>query len=103
MRNDQISHAIGVAYKIVGLFAHSWRKKRDLINIQIEMDLPHHCLVTECSTHWGTRYKMLNQILEQERALVQILKADPKAMHLKPTLARHRSFRESSLGSKTCF
>ena len=48
------------------------------------MDLPHHSLVTECITHWGTRYKMLDQILEQERALVQILAADLKTMNLKP-------------------
>ena len=103
MRNDRISCAIGVAYKIVGISAHSCRKKRDLIKVQIEMDLPHHCLVTECITHWGTHYKMLNRILEQETALVQILGADPKAIHLKPTLVRHRSYGESSLGSKTCF
>ena len=103
MRNDRISRAIRVAYKIVGISAHSWRKKRDLIKVQIEMDLPHHCLVTECITHWGTHYKMLNRILEQETALVQILGADPKTIHLKPTLVRHRSYGESSLGSKTCF
>jgi len=38
------------------------------------MDLPQHSLVTECSTRWGTRYKMLDRILEQERALMQIQK-----------------------------
>ena len=48
------------------------------------MDLLHHSLVTECTTRWGTRYKMLERILEQERALVQILGADPKTTHLKP-------------------
>ena len=48
------------------------------------MDLPHHSLVTECTTRWGTHYKMLERILEQERALVQILRADPKTTHLKP-------------------
>ena len=48
------------------------------------MDLPHHSLVTECTTRWGTCYKMLERILEQERALVQILGADPKTTHLKP-------------------
>ena len=82
--DDRISRAIGIAHKIVGVFAHSWKKKRDLIKIQTEMDLPHHSLVRECTTHWGTRYKMLDQILEQERALLQILGADPKTTHLKP-------------------
>ena len=62
---------------------HSWKKKRDLIKVQTEMDLPHHSLVTECTTHWGTRNKMLHRIMEQERALLQILAGDPKTIHLK--------------------
>ena len=82
--DDHISRAIGIAHKIVSVFAHSWKKKRDLIKVQTEMDLPHHSLVTECTTHWGTHYKILDRILEQERALVQILGADTKTAHLKP-------------------
>ena len=82
--DDHISSAIGIAHKIVGAFAHSWKKKRDLIKVQTEMDLPHHSLVTECTTRWGTHYKILDRILEQERALVQILGADTKTAHLKP-------------------
>ena len=82
--DDRISHAIRIAHKIVGAFAHSWEKKRDLIKVQTEMNLPYHTLVTECTTRWGTRYKMLDRILEQERALAQILGADPKTAHLKP-------------------
>lgn len=42
-----------------------------------------HFLVTEYTTHWGTCYKTLDRILEQERALVQILGPDPKTTHLK--------------------
>ena len=60
MKDDRISRAIGIAHKIVGAFAHSWKKKRDLIKVQTEMDLPHHSLVTECITCWETRYKMLH-------------------------------------------
>ena len=48
------------------------------------MHLPHHSLVTECTTCWRTCYKMLDQILEQERGLVQIQGADPTTIHLKP-------------------
>ena len=42
IKDDRISRAIGIAYKIVGAFAHirSWKKKRDLIKVQTEMDLP---------------------------------------------------------------
>ena len=55
-----------------------------MIKVQTEMDLPHHSLVTECTTRWGTCYIMLERILEQERALLQILGAAPKTTHLKP-------------------
>ena len=85
MEDDQVSGAIGIAHRIVGAYAHSWKKKRDLIKVQTEMDLPHHSLVTECTTHWGTHYKMLHRVLEQETALVQILGADPKTIPLKPS------------------
>ena len=52
MKDDRISRASGIAHKIVGTFAHkivsafahSW------IKVQNEMDIPHHSLVTECTT-----------------------------------------------------
>ena len=34
-------------------------------------------------TRWGTRYKMLQRIVEQEKAVCQVLGADPKTAHLK--------------------
>ena len=48
------------------------------------MDLPHHSLITECTTCRGTCYKMLHQILEQERVKTQVLNNDPTTTHLKP-------------------
>ena len=85
MKDDnRISRAIGIAHKIVGVFAHIWKKKQDFMKLQTEMDLPHHSLVTECTTRWGMHYKMLERLVEQERALVQILGADLKTTHLKP-------------------
>jgi len=58
--DDRISRTVGKAHKIVGAFVHSWKKKRDLVKLQTEMNLPQHSLVIECSTCWGTRYKMLD-------------------------------------------
>ena len=52
MKDDRIIHVIGIAHKLVGAFAHSWKKKRDLIKVQTEMDVPQHSLVTECTTRW---------------------------------------------------
>jgi len=54
------------------------------MKVQTEMDLPHHLLVKECTTHWCIRYKILHRILKQERALAQVLNDDPKTTHLKP-------------------
>jgi len=43
--DDRISCAIGIAHEIVGAFAHSWKKKRDLKKVQTEINLPQHSLV----------------------------------------------------------
>ena len=72
--DDQITHAIGITHKIISTFAHSWKKKRELMKLQTEMDLPCHSLITECATCWGTRDKMLHRILKQKRAGAQVLK-----------------------------
>ena len=82
--DDRITRAVGVAHKIINTFAHSWKKKRELMKLQTEMDLPRHSLITECTTRWGTRYKMLHRILKQERAIAQVLNNDPRTTHLKP-------------------
>ena len=82
--DDRITHAIGIAHKIINTFAHSWKKKRELIKLQTEMVLPCHSLITECTTCWGTHYKMLHRILEQKRAIAQVLNNDPRITHLKP-------------------
>lgn len=41
-------------------------------------------LITGCITYLGTHNKLLDWILEQEKALIQILAADSKTRHLKP-------------------
>ena len=41
-----------------------------------------HCL-QECITWWGTRYKMMKRLIEQERAICQVLSMDPKSVYLK--------------------
>ena len=78
--NNQITRAIGVTHKIITHFAHSWKKKRELMKLQTEMDLPYHSLIMECTTCWGTCY---NRILEQERVIAQMLNNDPRTTHLK--------------------
>ena len=47
MKNDtRVSRATDVAHKIVNTFAHSWKKRRELAKVQVELKLPTHSLVT---------------------------------------------------------
>lgn len=52
---------------------------------QAELHLPPHRLITETPTRWGSRQQMVERVLEQEKAISQVLKADKKNRHLVPT------------------
>lgn len=56
-----------------------------LRKVQQEHNLPEHSLITECPTRWGSRQKMIERVLEQQRALSDVLSADRKSRHLVPT------------------
>ncbi|XP_024859016.1 E3 SUMO-protein ligase ZBED1-like [Kryptolebias marmoratus] len=49
------------------------------------MGLSQHKLTTESPTRWGSRYKMIAHLLEQEKAITQVLAADGTTRHLVPT------------------
>ncbi|ROK30197.1 Zinc finger BED domain-containing protein 1 [Anabarilius grahami] len=53
--------------------------------VQAELGLPTHQLVTESLTRWGSRQKMIERFLEQEKAIVRVLGSDKKSRHLVPT------------------
>ena len=38
--------ALGVCRKLVGTFSHSWKKKRELVKAQVDLEIPQHSLVT---------------------------------------------------------
>lgn len=71
--------------KVVAAFSYSWKKKRDMAAAQEEHNLPQHKLVTESPTRWGSRQKMVARVLEQQKAISQVLTADRKTRHLVPT------------------
>lgn len=85
MRDTRIDRPVGVCKKIVSVFLHSWKKQRTLKDAQAELGLPPHKLVTESPTRWGSRQKMIERILEQEKAITQVLAADRSTRHLVPT------------------
>uniref|UniRef100_A0A8C9YIK6 BED-type domain-containing protein n=1 Tax=Sander lucioperca TaxID=283035 RepID=A0A8C9YIK6_SANLU len=82
---SDLSRAIGLCKKLVGHFSHSWRKKAALTEAQKELKLPEHSLITECPTRWGSEEKMIARVLEQAKAISQVLSGDRHARFLIPT------------------
>ncbi len=76
---------MGVCKKVVAYFTFSWKKKKALADAQEEFHLPQHKLVTESPTRWGSRQKMIERVLEQHKAIPQLLGADKKTRHLVPS------------------
>ena len=81
----RVSRALGICRKLMGAFSHGWKKKRDLAEVQDRLKLPHHSLVVDCITRWGSMEKMASRVLEQEPAIRQVLSTDRKSSHLIPT------------------
>ncbi len=75
----------GLCKKVVAAFSFSWKKKRDLATAQEELKLPRHKMVTESPTRWGSRQKMVASVIEQHKAISQVLTAVKKKRNLVPT------------------
>jgi len=84
IKDERISRANGLCKKIVGHFSHSWKKKMMLAEAQEELQLPQHALITSWLTRWGSMQQMIDRVLEQQKALSQVLSADRKTRHLVP-------------------
>lgn len=74
-----------VCKKVVSTFSFSWKKRRDLSQAQLAIKLPQHKLITESPTQWGSKLAMIERVLDQEKAISQVLKADKKMRHLAPS------------------
>lgn len=59
---------IGLCKKVMGHFSHSWKKKV-MTEAQRELKLPVQSLISECSTRWGSKEKMIARVLEQIKAI----------------------------------
>lgn len=82
VKEQQVERAIGVRKKVLSAFCNSWKRKRELATAQAEMGLPAHQLLTETLTRWGSQQQMIERILEQEKTLAHVLRADRKTRHL---------------------
>ncbi|XP_061571822.1 E3 SUMO-protein ligase ZBED1-like [Cololabis saira] len=82
MKDPRIDRAVAVCKKVVSSFSFSWKRRRDLATAQQKLNLPAHQLISESPTRWGSREKMIERVLEQEKAISQVLAADKKTRHL---------------------
>uniref|UniRef100_A0A0K2TA40 Zinc finger BED domaincontaining protein 1like [Maylandia zebra] n=1 Tax=Lepeophtheirus salmonis TaxID=72036 RepID=A0A0K2TA40_LEPSM len=80
--DSRINSAISGCNKLVSYFSLSLSKRRALEQVQQRLNLPVHGLITECCTRWGTRVHMINRILEQEKALHEVLSEDKDTKYL---------------------
>lgn len=85
MKLPEIERAVGVCKKIVSAFSYTHKRRKALAKAQAELHLPHHRLITETPTRWGSRQQMIARVLEQEKAITQVLKEDKKTRHLAPS------------------
>ena len=80
--DSRVSRAVGMCHRITGHFVHSFKKKSALKAAQVELKFPQHSLVSDCETHWGSKFKFFQRTLEQEPAIRKVLSQDRKASHL---------------------
>eukprot|EP00064_Thunnus_orientalis_P009986 superscaffoldBa00001311_g10012 len=85
MDDNCITRTISLCKRIVSSFSYSWRKRRELAEVQIQLGLSAHQLITESATRWGSRQQMIERVLEQEGMLTKVLSTDQKSRHLVPT------------------
>ncbi|KAK0154076.1 hypothetical protein N1851_003848 [Merluccius polli] len=57
----------------------------ELAEAQKTVNLPEHSLKTECPTRLGSRQAMTGRVLEQQKAIAQVLSSDRKFRHLTPS------------------
>ncbi|XP_069800972.1 E3 SUMO-protein ligase ZBED1-like [Dendropsophus ebraccatus] len=87
LKDQRVERAIRVCKNIVSAFSYSWKKKKALVKAQEEMNLPQHKLKTACATRWGSMQMMTARVLEQKKAITQVLAEDRKSRHLVPSWA----------------
>ncbi|XP_051805338.1 E3 SUMO-protein ligase ZBED1-like isoform X1 [Acanthochromis polyacanthus] len=83
-KQPAVDRAVKVCKKIVSSFSYSWKKKKALHKAQIELNLPQHNLKTSCPTRWGSMHLMTARLLEQKKAITQVLSDDRASRHLIP-------------------
>ncbi|XP_077359465.1 E3 SUMO-protein ligase ZBED1-like isoform X2 [Festucalex cinctus] len=80
-----VKRAVEVCKQAAGTISNSFKRRRDLAKVQMDLDLPVHQLKSENLTRWCSRQQMISRFIEQEKAVKQVLLEDSKVRHLIPT------------------
>lgn len=84
LEDRRVDRVVSVCKQVVSAFTRSWKKSRDLKEVQEEKGLPQHKLKVDVSTRWGSTLDMLHRIVEQQEAIRLVLATDRKLSHLIP-------------------
>lgn len=85
LEDCRVNRVVSVCKQVVSAFTRSWKKSRDLKEVQEEKRLPQHKLKVDVSTRWGSTIDMLHRVVEQQEAIRLVLASDHKSSHLIPT------------------
>ena len=73
----RVKSALARCRRLVELFHRSWKKKCDLTEQQMSLDLPQHKLIiASVATRWGSTYSMVKRVIEQQQAICAVLATD---------------------------
>ena len=71
--------------KVVAAFSSSWKRQKELKEIQIQKGLPQKKLIGDVCTRWGSKVEMIKRIMEQQDAVRVVLTQDRRISHLVST------------------
>ena len=71
--------------RVIAAFSYSWKRQRDLREIQQQKDLLLKKLKGDVCTRWGSTVGMIERIVEQQDAIRVVLSQDRKISHLVPS------------------
>ena len=84
-KDSRIDRVLGLCRRVIAAFSYSWKRQRDLREIQQQKDLPLKKLKRDVCTRWGSTAGMIERIVEQQDSIRVVLSQDRKVSHLVPS------------------